>query len=373
MDVYMKRSIGIESHCTTGLLTGAATYVSNLVQAFEKLYAQEPITCYSNRAPSHSSPFRTVIIPKLPLWTSVWLPFYHLSHPVPEVMFYPAHVLPLYSPAVNVVTIFDLAFEIYPETFTTRDRVRLQLLTRYSVQHADHLITISHASKREIVQFYGIDEDRVSVIHLGYDEQRFRPVPSEEIRLVREKYGTHRPYLIMVGTLQKKKNQLTILRAMRQLNDRGVELDLVLAGTKGWGYKEILAEIEQLSLTDYVKWTGYADLDDLPALYSGAEAGVLVSLHEGFGLPVLETLACGTPMIVSNVSSLPEVGGEAVLMVDPLDVAGLANQIERLLSDELLKDTLRLRAQEQLSKFSWHKTASETMQLLKSVKPKNTI
>ena len=368
----MKKSIGIESHCTTGLLTGAATYVSNLMHNIEKLYAQDPITCYSNRVPSHCSPFRTVVIPKLPLWTSVWLPLYHLTHPVPEVMLYPAHVLPMYSPAINVVTIFDLAFEIFPETFTTRDRLRLQRLTRYSVQHADHLIAISHSTKRDLEELYGLGEERVSVIHLGYDEQRFRPVPLEETRHIKEKYGLHRPYLITVGTLQKRKNHLTILRAMKQLVDRGVELDLVLTGTKGWGYKELFAEIEQFNLTDYVKWTGYADLDDLAALYSGAEAGVLVSLYEGFGLPVLETLACGTPMIVSNVSSLPEVGGEAVLMVDPLDVAGLADQIERLLSDTALQETLLLRAKEHLLKFSWHKTAKETMQLLQRVTPKNS-
>lgn len=356
--------IGIDAHALSELRTGITTYVANLIAAMGRVASDEVISLYLHSQPSEPLPFPTVRVSRSPMWTSLRLAAHFAAHPAPRVMLYPAHTLPVHSPAKNVVTIHDLAFELFPEHFPASSRLRWQALTRFSARRADHLIADSHSTRVDLIRVLRVPEDRISVVHLGYDETHFRPVPAASVADVRQRYRLDRPYLVAVGTLQSRKNHAALVRALRIVRERGLDLDLVVCGAKGWLYDEIFATVSDLGLAEHVHFLGYVPYADLPALYKGAAAGALVSLYEGFGLPVLEALGCGTPMLVSDVSSLPEVGGDAVLLVDPRDIEAMAHQVERLVCDSALRAALAERTPAHLARFSWERTAHATLSIL---------
>lgn len=357
--------IGIDAHSLSDQQTGVATYVSNLVRSIRDMVSPASVTLYVDKLPIQPTPFQTVVIPRRPLWTSFWLPLYLGTHKKPDVMLYPAHNLPRYHPGVSVVTIHDLAFELFPDYFTPKDLRRLTTLTRYAAKHADHILADSQATKDDIVRLYGIPDIRITTVRLGYDGSHFRHRGEEEVDEVKRKYHLSRPYIIAVGTLQKRKNHVTLIRALQHLHRQGIEIDLVVSGAKGWYYDEIFKLVEELGVQDFVHFIGYADYADLPALYSGAVAGALVSLYEGFGLPVLESLACGTPLVLARNSSLPEVGGDACLYIDdPLDVDAAATMLRILITQPEQREALVAKAPQHLQQFSWEKTAQQTIDVL---------
>lgn len=358
-------TIGIDAHSLSEQQTGVATYVSNLVHALDRHVDPTMVTLYVDQPVTHATRCSTVILPRRPLWTSFWLPLHLLTHRKPDVMLYPAHNLPRFHPGKSVVTIHDLAFELFPKTFTPNDLRRLTTLTRFAAKHADHLIADSFATQNDLVRLYGVPKEKISTIHLGYDATHFTHRSPEEITIIRKKYHLDRPYIIAVGTLQKRKNHVTLIRALKTLRQQRIDIDLVISGAKGWYYDEIFKTVDDLRLQDSVHFIGYADYDDLPALYSGAIAGALLSLYEGFGLPVLESLACGTPLVLAHNSSLPEVGGDACLYVeDPLDADQAADTLRRLITEPELRKLLNLKAAHHLQKFSWEKAAQQTLDVL---------
>lgn len=358
--------IGVDAHAITDLRTGVATYLANLVRGLGMVAPEESIALYLHTMPEEALPFPTVLVPPGRFWTSLRLTAHFLRSPAPEVMFYPAHSLPLRSPSRNVVTIHDLAWELFPEHFTLKDRLRLASRTRSAVKRADHIIAVSAATRADLISLMQVPEERISVVHHGYDADHFRPQDRETIRRTRSRFELERPYVFAVGTLQSRKNHVTLVRALDVLVGRGLDMDLVISGAKGWLYDDIFATVERLGLADRVRFLGYVPYEDLPALYAGATAGALVSLYEGFGLPVLEALACGIPMLVSNVSSLPEIGGDAVLTCDPEDVDAVADALERLILDDSLRGGLVSRAPSWLARFSWERSARETLGILNS-------
>ena len=357
--------IGIDAHSLVERRTGVATYVANLVSALGRIAPDEDIALYLHTTPPEPLPFPQRRVSPGPAWTSLRLSAHFASSPAPRAMLYPAHVLPLHSPARNVVTIHDLAYELFPSHFRWRDLLRLRWLTRSAVRRADHLIADSASTQRDLIERLGAAEDRVSVVHLGYDAEHFRPATADAVGAVHCRYGLVRPYIVAVGTLQSRKNHVRLIQSLRVLRDRGVDVDLVVCGAKGWLYDRIFATAKELKLQEHVRFLGFVEYDELPALYTGAAAGALVSLYEGFGLPVLEGLACGLPMLVSNVSSLPEVGGDAVLTCDPERVEQIACELDRLLHDTELRSTLGGRARDHLAGFSWERTARSTLRILK--------
>jgi glycosyltransferase involved in cell wall biosynthesis len=312
------------------------------------------------------------------LWTHVRLSLEMLTAP-PDVLFVPAHVLPLVHPRRSVVTVHDLGYRHEPQAHRLLDRLYLELSTRYNARAATRVIADSAATKRDLVQLYGTDPDRITVIPLGVDEL-FQPVTdAARLAAVRAKYGIPGDYLLYVGTLQPRKNLVRLVEAWArviadcrlQIADLG-RRTLVIAGKKGWLYEEIFATVRRLGLEGRVLFPGYVPEEDLPALLSGATAFVLPSLYEGFGLPVLEAMACGTPVIAANVSSLPEVVGDAGLLVDPLDSDALAAALQRLLTDAdpstplraSLRAELRQRGLARAKLFSWPRCARETLAVL---------
>src|SRR5262249_31892651 len=217
---------------------------------------------------------------------------------------------------------------VYPEAHNRLDNWRYRWQLGYAARRADAVITVSECSRHDLVSYLGLDIERIRVISEGVDT-RFRPVVNDAwLQAVLARYTIKQPYVLYVGGINARKNIGRLFTAYAQLLERHPDVALVVCGKRQWQTDEIDATFRQLNLTDYVHFTGYVDDADLPALYSAAELFVFPSLYEGFGLPPLEAMACGTPVVTSNVSSLPEVVGDAALIVDPYDVEGLAAAIE---------------------------------------------
>ena len=271
-----------------------------------------------------------------------------------------------------VVTVHDVIPLILPETFTPRHRLVVRMALARVRRQADRVLVPSRAVKRDVVQRVGYPEGRVVVTPEGC-EPRFRPVRSERIlRDVAARYGLPPRYVLAVGTLEPRKNLTTLLEAFARLRRDGevdADLRLVLAGARGWLDEPIFATVRSLGLEEAVRFTGFVDDDDLPAVYSGAALFVFPSLHEGFGLPLLEAMACGVPVVTSNISSMPEVAGDAAVLVDPRDEQSLAAAIARLLRDEALRDRLREAGIARARQFSWEATARRTLDAYASVVP----
>jgi glycosyltransferase involved in cell wall biosynthesis len=369
--------------------TGTENYSLHLIRHLLPLESDHRYRLYFNRPPAYSLQSTTChlrIMPFPRLWTHLRLSWEMMRRP-PDLLFVPAHVLPVVHPRRSVVTIHDLGYLYYPQAHRVLDRLYLDLSTRYNAHAAAHLIADSLATQRDLVERYDTEPDKITVVYPGYDEATFQPVRDEKaIEAVKTKYDIAGDYVLFVGTLQPRKNLTRLLEAfslcgLQAPNKFGTptsnlqpvtsNLQLVIAGKKGWLYQDIFRRVEELGLENKVAFTGYVPEGDLPALLSGARLFVLPSLYEGFGLPVLEAMACGTPVVCSNVSSLPEVAGEAALLVDPLDVEGLAAAMKRVLGDETQQAELIARGFEQAQRFSWEKCAREVLAVLENVWKEN--
>jgi len=372
--------IGIDaSRATIARRTGTETYSRNLIRALIGLGSGHRFRLYTNGAahvpgisdvPGTLNPdveIRCIPFPRL--WTHIRLSAEMLLHP-PDVLFVPAHVLPLIHPRRSVVTVHDLGYLHYPEAHRAADRRYLDWSTRWNGRQATAVLADSQATKDNLVRAYGVDPGRVHVVYLGRDEA-FGPVrDADQIAHVRERYGIAGRYFLYVGTLQPRKNLARVIDAFAALAGNPAlvptlsDVQLVLAGKRGWLYDDLFAQVTRLGLASRVVFPGYVEEADLPALLSGALALVFPSLYEGFGIPVLEAGACGVPVITSNTSSLPEVAGDAALLVDPHDVDAIADAMVRIATDAELRAELDRRGQENVKRFSWEKCARETLAVL---------
>lgn len=278
----------------------------------------------------------------------------------------PNGIAPFLGPhtgASRVVTIHDAFAYVYPEAHNWLDNWRYRWHLPHVLRQADAVITVSACSRRDLLRHLGLSAPRVHVIAEGVD-QRFQPVcDGPERQSVLTRYGITQPYLLYVGGINARKNIARLFEAYTQLHAQHPHIKLVIGGKRQWQTTEIDATLQRLTLTDRVHFTGYIDDADLPALYSAAELFVFPSLYEGFGLPPLEAMACGTPVVTSNVSSLPEVVGDAALMVDPLDVPALVAAIKRVLNDHSLRIELQQRGLARAGQFRWEQVARETHRL----------
>jgi glycosyltransferase involved in cell wall biosynthesis len=279
-----------------------------------------------------------------------------------DIFHSPDFVLPPVARAVKVLTIHDLSFLRVPECADPRLRWSLGLVVPRSVRRADFLLADSESTRRDLIELLGVPPDRVQVIYGGVDT-RFAPVEdSEALRRVRETYAGGRPFILAVGTLEPRKNYPTLIRAFAQARQAArLPHALVIVGRKGWVYEPIFAAVDELSLHDHVLFPGFVPDEELPALYSAADMLVTPSFYEGFGLPALEAMACGTPVIVSDVSSLPEVVGDAGVRIDPRDEAGLAEAMVRVAQDSALRAALRGAGRERAREFTWEGAARELL------------
>ena len=277
------------------------------------------------------------------------LPVEALTGPL-DLFYSPDFVLPPTLPATRtVVTVHDLSFWRYPDHFVPKLVQYLRRVVPRSVARADLVLADSQATRDDLVQLLHTPPDKVEVLYSGV-EGRFCPTPQPgEREQLRTKYGVEeRPYVLAVGTVQPRKNYVRLIRAFARL---ALPHQLLIAGGPGWLYNEVLAAAKEHP--QRVRILGFVDDDDLPALYRGASLFVMPSLYEGFGLPVLEAMACGVPVVCSNRSSLPEVGGEAALLVEPEDEAALAAAMQRVLESESLREEMQQRGLVQAARFTW--------------------
>lgn len=367
----MTRVIGIDASRAFGRQrTGTEQYSFQLLEALGALRPEEDFHLYLNARvpPAIALPenFRFRPMPWPRAWTHLRLSAEMASHP-PDVLFVPAHVVPLNHPA-TVVTIHDTGYRAFPEAHRWSSRLALEWTTRWSLVTARRVITPSRHAASTIASLYGTPGDKLVVVPHGY-HPRFRVLEPAAIREGLERLGLCQPYLLFVGTLQPRKNLRRVLEAFARAVAGGIPHRLVLAGQRGWLASPLLQLLEREApgVRARVRLTGYVDDADLPLLYNGADALIFPSLYEGFGMPALEAMACGTPVLTSNTSSLPEVVDDAALLVDPLDTAAIAAGIIAIGGDAGCRAILRERGLRRAAVYSWTGAASATLDILRDV------
>jgi glycosyltransferase involved in cell wall biosynthesis len=374
--------IGIDaSRITVAQRTGTEHYTFELLAALAQLDHENRYTLYCNQAPDSLPPLGPNVslrhIPFPRLWTHARLSAELALH-APDVLFVPAHVLPvgvLLRPRMRtVVTIHDMGYMRFPEAHTASQRRYLRLSTRWGARVASRMIAISNATRDDLVRYAGASPEKISVVYHGVSP-RFRPIEDTHlIAATQAKYGITPPYFLYVGTIQPRKNLARLLEAFASASrDWSLEdghtiaqPQLVIAGKRGWLTGEIERQSNQLfgPGSSAVRFTGYIADQDLPALLSGALAFVFPSLYEGFGMPILEAMACGTPVLTSATSALPEIAGDAALLIDPEDTAALADGLARLMRDPALREDLRARGLARAAQFTWERCAAQTLAVL---------
>ena len=301
----------------------------------------------------------------IPLWLQFFLPF--LCRRVGLDVYYHTGsiwpLIPLRLAKRQLVFIHDVIPLMFPESYYKHTVYYYRLSRAINLNSYDKIIVNSETTKKDLIMHLGVPEDRILVTLLGRDE-RFVPIDNiSRNQIVREKYGLPESYLLFAGTLEPRKNISRLLEAFARGKAREV-LKLVITGKKGWLYKEIFATVKRLNLEERVIFTGFVDDDDLPCVYSMARVFVYPSLYEGFGLPVLEAMACGAPVITSNVSSMREVAGEAAVLVDPVRVEALAQSIDEVALSDSTHGRLCQASLVRAKEFTWEKTARQTLEAL---------
>jgi len=319
----------------------------------ERRFSSERLDLHYTRWPTHRPAVRI-------LWEQVAQPIAMFRAGV-DLLHAMAFVGPLLAACPFVVTIYDLSFLHYPEVFRPWNRWYLSRFTAISAHRAERVIAISHHTKSDIVKMLKVSPDRVDVVYCGVDEI-FHPIPPTEVAQFRHKRVLPDRFILYLGTLEPRKNVTRLIRAYQRWRkaEPGVPR-LVIAGGKGWYYDQIFAEVEGLGLIGEVLFPGYVPQQELPYWYNAADLFVYPSRFEGFGLPVLEAMACGTPVVTTLAASLPEVAGDAALLVSPDDETQLAEAMHRALSDQSLRQEMIARGQAQAAKFSWVNTARQTV------------
>lgn len=285
----------------------------------------------------------------------------------PSLAHFTNSIAPLACPVPLVLTIHDMSLFLHARTQPLRSLLTVRPLMPLAARHAAAIITISQHARCDIIRLLKVDPAKVHVVY-NAPSQRYQPVTdAAELDRVRRQYGLPDQFVLYVGTFEPRKNIPRLLRAFAQVRRARPAARLVMAGQLGWKHRAIWQELEVQSLTDAVQWLGYVPGSDLPALYSLASVFAFPSVYEGFGLPVAEALACGTPVLTSQDSALAEVAGDAALLIDPLNVESIAHGLLRLLTDQSLCARLRLRGFRRVAEFSWARAAAETAHVYESI------
>jgi glycosyltransferase involved in cell wall biosynthesis len=357
--------IGIDANeANIKMRVGINQYAFNLLHALYNLNSQHQFVIYLKNpalpdlpAPRPGWSYRLIPFPKI--WTQTRLPWDLYTHtPRPDVFFSMTHYAPRFSPVPTVISIMDLGFLKTPEQFTSKDFNQLKSWTKYSVSQASKIIAISQYTKSDVVSQYHKNPDDICVTPLGYDTQIFF---THKSTTVLDKYQIHKPYFLFLSSLKPSKNVIGLVRAYAAGK---FKQSLVIVGKKAWLFDEIFAEVKKMKLQNQVIFTGFMPELEVPELMSHAAAFVLPSFYEGFGIPVLEAMACGTPVVVSKVASLPEVAGNAAIYIDPYDQKSLTNGMMEAVGEKRSHYIKLGLAQAKL--FSWAKCAQSTLACLET-------
>jgi glycosyltransferase involved in cell wall biosynthesis len=308
-------------------------------------------------------------------WTQWRLPLkLYTERPRVDVFFSPNHYAPRFCPIPSVICIMDLWHHRHPEQFCQKDLYQLIRWEAYSMRQAKKIIAISEFTKEEIIKFHGLPEERIVIAYPGLG-QEIKKLRNKEIEDVKRKYGIEGAYLLYLGTLQPKKNLIHLIEAFYILYTKYKILNtsLVVAGKKGWLYEQVFEKVKELRVESKVVFTDYVPEEDKSVLIAGSQCFVLPSLYEGFGIPVLEAMAIGVPVAISNVSSLPEVGGEAAFYFDPERPESIAETIAEVLklNQEEKEKVIRV-GKIQAKKFTWEKCAKRILETFQPERLKST-
>jgi len=362
--------IGIDaSRALRARRTGTESYSLELIRELLVQGREHRFRLYCDRPPSPalfgSCPNAEIRVIRMPrLWTHARLSWEMLRRP-PDVLFVPAHVLPLRHPPRSVATVHDLGYLHYPEAHTPWQRAYLVWSTRWSAGHSKHVLADSIATMDDLLAKGLAPREKITVVYPGRDEGLRRVENQQAMVDLRSRLQLGSRFILHVGTLHPRKNLVRLVEAFALLDDEG--LQLALCGQRGWLSQPIERRAQELGLADKVRFVGYVDDQDLAALYSAATCCAYPSLFEGFGFPVLEAQACGTPVVASRSSSIPEVAGDGALLVDPMDTASIASGLERAVNDEELRRVLIERGFANVERFSWRRCAEQTLHVLERV------
>jgi glycosyltransferase involved in cell wall biosynthesis len=360
--------IGIDARLVYYSQAGIGQYILHLVNGLAQVDAKNEYVLLQSRKDE------TTILEKRNFRrVSLWTPSHHrlerhslnveLMRLGLDVLHSPDFIPPHRPTCQSVITVHDLAFLLYPH-FLTKESARYYGHIDQAVRWTDHIIAVSESTKRDTIQHLGVAEDKITVVYEAANPI-FRPIDREEAKAhVLNRHGVDGPFILFVSTIEPRKNVPTLLRALWQLMECYKEdVRLVLAGGKGWLFEDVFAVVDELKLDERVHFVGRVSSEDLLYLYNAAEMLAHPAFYEGFGLPPLEAMACGLPAIVSNVASLPEVVGDAGLLVDPHDADELTVAIWRVLHDDKLRQEMREKGLRQAERFSWKRAARETLEI----------
>jgi glycosyltransferase involved in cell wall biosynthesis len=349
---------------------GLGRYAESLAQALSAVHPRRYALFFNRErgiqplASLAHMPARTVALGYKPWRMAIWLGqlarvgFDRLV-PDAEIFHATEHLLLPLRSAPTVLTVHDLIFRHLPTHHKPLNRWYLNLTMPLYCRRANHIISVSEHTKRDLIAAYGLVPSKVTVVREAASSH-FCPQSSEVIASVRSRYGLPERYLLFVGTVEPRKNLGRLLSAFESAHAEGLADGLVIVGQRGWLYDDFFAQLEKSPVRDRVILPGYVDDRDLPALYAGARVFAFPSVYEGFGLPVLEAMACGVPVAASNASSIPEIGGDAAMYFDPLDVRSMSDALFRLLRDSELQGELRSQGLARAASFSWERAAMET-------------
>jgi glycosyltransferase involved in cell wall biosynthesis len=360
--------IGIDARLVYYSQAGIGQYILHLVDGLARVDQQSEYFLLQSRKDDttilEQDNFRRV---------SLWTPSHHrleryalnveLVRLGLDVLHSPDFIPPHRPTCKSVITVHDLAFLLYPH-FLTKESARYYGHIDQAVRWTDQIIAVSESTKRDTVQHLGVPEDKITVVHEAASPI-FRPIDKAQAReQVRDRHGVDAPYILFVSTIEPRKNVPTLVRALWQLSECYKEdVHLVLAGGKGWLFEDAFAIVEELQMDGRVHFVGRVSSEELLYLYNAAELLAHPAFYEGFGLPPLEAMACGLPVVVSNVASLPEVVGDAGILIDPHDVDELTVAIWRVLNDDDLEQEMREKGLRQAARFSWERAARETLEI----------
>ncbi len=364
---------------------GLSRYAQQLAAHLRTNHADEvDLTLFYNAHSGHTlpaalqhSPVQTLALGQYQWRLSVLasqlarFPGYERRLPAGDLYHATEHLLP-YLHRPTVLTVHDLIFERYPQHHKLTNRLFLAVGMRLFVRRSTAIIAVSKQTKADLIELYRTPAEKIHVIYQGIDPS-FTPAAVGEIARMREHYaprgsdGKPRPYLLMLGTLEPRKNHLTAMKALARLKAAGQPHALLIAGGEGWLFAPIRQQVEALGLQNDVYFPGYIPAVDLAALYGGATCVLQPSLYEGFGFPVLEAMACGVPVVCSNVSSLPEAAGDAALLVNPLDDEALAAAVQRLIRENDLAPAMQAKGLIHAAQFRWERCAAETVGIYRQV------
>lgn len=370
--------IGIDIRPALKAKTGVGNYVFNLVTALAGLDRENQYALFSNSLKDRCG---FPLIRALPNWrlkdyrfpnklmNYVWnniggLPINMLIGDV-DVFHFTGAIAPSIKGLATIATAYDLFHVRHPESVEPRHRVSLQDL-KACLNSVSAIIAISEFTKSDLVGFLGISPEKITVVPLGVDTGIFKPMQGSE-EYLKNRFALEGDYILHVGTLENRKNILPLLDAFGLIRNQHPQLKLVLAGSPGKGFEQILEKMQRSGLEKSIRCLGYLESDqDLPYLYSGASAFVFPSLYEGFGLPVLEAFACGTPVAASNCTSIPEVAGDAALLFDPQKPDDMAEKILRILEAPDLVQALKEKSKTRVGAYTWAETAKKTLRIYKN-------